>query len=69
MIKYLNNIIEQDHRHIKKVTNRMLGFKSFESACSTISGIETINMIHKEKAGSSNVTQEIAVINQLFCVA
>ena len=38
-IKYLNNIIEQDHRHIKRVTNHMLGFKSFKSACSTIAGI------------------------------
>ena len=62
-------IIEQDHRHIKKVTNHMLGFKSFQSACSIISGIEAMHMIHKGQAGTSNVTQEVALINQLFCLA
>jgi transposase-like protein len=37
--KYLNNLIEQDHRFIKKKTNPMLGFKSFETAKKTIEGI------------------------------
>ena len=69
MIKYLNNIIEQDHRHIKKVTNHMLRFKSFQSACSVISGIEAMHMIHKGQAGTSNATEEVALINQLFHVA
>ena len=45
--KYLNNIVEQDHRFIKKRTKPMLGFKSFESARKTISGIENIRMIQK----------------------
>ncbi len=35
-IKYLNNIIEQDHRGIKRIINPMLGFKSFNAATSTI---------------------------------
>ncbi|BCG05207.1 hypothetical protein PPGU19_097750 (plasmid) [Paraburkholderia sp. PGU19] len=38
--KYLNNVIEQDHRHIKSRTNVMLGFKRFRDAATTISGIE-----------------------------
>ena len=46
-IKYLNNIIEQDHRFIKKRTRPMLGFKSFNSAKNTIAGIESIHMIKK----------------------
>jgi len=46
-IKFLNNIIEQDHRFIKKRTKPMLGFKSFHSAKVTISGIENIRMIQK----------------------
>jgi IS6 family transposase len=50
--KYLNNIIEQDNRFIKKRTNPMLGFKSFRTAEQTITGIETIHMIKK---GQSNV--------------
>ena len=68
MIKYLNNIIEQDHRHIKNATNHILGFKSFQSACSTISVIESMHIIHKGQAGKSNVTEEVSLINQLVCV-
>lgn len=45
--KYLNNIIEQDHRFIKKRTKPMLGFKSFRSAKITIAGIESIRIIQK----------------------
>jgi putative transposase len=40
-IKYLNNIIEQDHRAVKRVTRPMLGFKSFRSAAATLAGVET----------------------------
>ena len=46
-IKYLNNIVEQDHRFIKKRTRPMLGFKNFHSAKATIIGIENIRMIQK----------------------
>lgn len=46
-IKYLNNIVEQDHRFIKKRTRPMLGFKNFQSAKATLSGIENIRMIQK----------------------
>ena len=46
-IKYLNNISEQDHRFIKKRTKPTLGFKSFDSARETISGIENIRIIQK----------------------
>ena len=45
--KYLNNIVEQDHRFIKKRTRPMLGFKNFYSAKETITGIENIRMIQK----------------------
>jgi putative transposase len=47
--KYLNNIVEQDHRFIKWRTKNMLGFKSFESAQITLSGIETVRMIKKDQ--------------------
>jgi transposase-like protein len=52
--KYLNNIIEQDHRFIKKRTKPMLGFKSFRSAKITISGIENIRIIQKGQIIGSN---------------
>jgi len=45
--KYLNNLIEQDHRNIKSRTNVMLGFKRFRSAVTTISGIELMHRIRK----------------------
>ncbi|MFA3920936.1 IS6 family transposase [Ruegeria hyattellae] len=51
--KYLNNIIEQDHRLIKRLTRPMLGFKSFVSAAATLAGIETANMIRKGQLGPS----------------
>ena len=45
--KYLNNIVEQDYRAVKRITDPMLGFKSFWSAQRLISGIETMHMIKK----------------------
>jgi len=45
--KYLNNIIEQDHRFVKKIIRPMLGFKSFWSASITLAGIEVVRMIKK----------------------
>jgi transposase-like protein len=46
-VKYLNNIVEQDHRAIKRVTRPMLGFKSFRSAGNVLAGIELMHMIRK----------------------
>jgi putative transposase len=46
-IKYLNNIVEQDHRAVKRVTRPMLGFKAFDAAQSTLTGIELIHMLRK----------------------
>ena len=48
-IKYLNNMVEQDHRGIKNITKYTLGFKSFESAEATIAGIELHRMLKKEQ--------------------
>ena len=45
--KYLNNIVEQDHRAIKRIVRPMLGFKSFACARVLIAGIETMHMIRK----------------------
>jgi putative transposase len=46
-VKYLNNIIEQDHRGVKRVTRPMLGFKSFAAAQAALSGIELMHMLKK----------------------
>ncbi|CAM4489678.1 MAG: IS6 family transposase ISPko6 [Legionella sp.] len=56
-IKYLNNIVEQDHRFVKKVTKPMNGFKAFHSAEATLAGIELHHMLrngqHRESANQS----------------
>ena len=46
-VKYLNNIVEQDHRAVKRITKPMLGFKSFKAAKSVLAGIELMHMIHR----------------------
>jgi len=54
-IKYLNNLVEQDHRFIKKITKPMMGFKAFHSAKATIDGIETAHMIRKGQLSDENI--------------
>ena len=48
-IKYLNNMVEQDYRFVKKITKPMKGFKSFEAADATVSGIELHHMLRKHQ--------------------
>lgn len=53
-VKYLNYILEQDHRFIKRITKHMLGFKAFHSASATIAGIEVAHMIRKHQFANYN---------------
>ncbi|MFB8343904.1 IS6 family transposase [Brucella cytisi] len=53
-VKYLNNILEQDHRFIKRITKHTLGFKAFHSAAATIAGIEMGHMIRKKQFANGN---------------
>src|SRR5215470_11194006 len=48
-VKYLNNIVEQDHRGVKRITRPMLGFKAFDAAQATLVGIERMHMIKKRQ--------------------
>ncbi len=48
-IKYLNNIVKQNHRFIKKITKPMKGFKAFHSAKATLAGIELHHMLRKKQ--------------------
>ncbi|MFM0114690.1 IS6 family transposase [Paraburkholderia nemoris] len=52
--KYLNNIVEQDHRAIKRRTRSMLGFKAFRCARILLSGIELMHMIAKGQMKNAN---------------
>jgi putative transposase len=53
-IKYLNNIVEQDHRFVKKITRPMKGFKAFHSAEATLAGIELHHMLRKNQHTQSS---------------
>jgi putative transposase len=65
-IKYLNNIVEQDHRAIKRLIRPMLGFKSFRSAAVTLAGIELMHMIRK---GQLRATGEVCPAQQFYSLA
>ena len=65
-VKYLNNIAEQDHRFIKKITRPTLGFKSYSSANATLLGIELHHMLHKGQHINSNHTP---VFEQFYSLA
>ncbi|PFP80736.1 IS6 family transposase, partial [Bacillus cereus] len=68
---YLNNIVEQDHRFIKKRIRSMLGLKSFDTATSILSGVEAMHMIKKEQIdlGDQSVQNQKEFIHQLFELA
>ena len=65
-IKYLNNIIEQDHRFVKKIPNGMRGFKEFHSAEATLSGIELHHMLRKKQHHQSN---DMTIFEQFYGLA
>lgn len=54
-IKYLNNIIEQDHRQVKKRFPKSLGFQKVRTAVATIKGIEVVNALYKETRTEINL--------------
>ena len=71
-VKYLNNIVEQDHRFIKKRVRSMLGFKTYETATSIVRGIEAMHMmkkgqVHQQQVKSVQNRKEF--IDKLFGIA
>ena len=70
--KYLNNIVEQDHRFIKRRVNPGLGFFSFNTARQTIGGYEAMNMARKgqvEGIGKGDIRGQVRFVADLFKVA
>jgi len=70
--KYLNNLIEQDHRLIKRRVNPCLGFFRFNTAWRTIRGYESMNMIRKwQIAGISRgeIQRQVKFVSNLFGIA
>ncbi len=67
-IKYLNNIVEQDHRGVKRITCPMLGFKAFDAAQSTLTGIELMHMLRKGQL-EDGVEQGLTTAEQFYAMA
>jgi len=70
--KYLNNVVEQDHRFVKRRVNPGLGFGAFHTAQRTIQGYEAMHMLRKgqiEGMAKRDILAQNRVINQLFGVA
>ena len=68
-VRYLNNIVEQDHRSVKRRMRASQGFRSFHSAARTIEGIETVNMIRKGQVrwlAQSDIVAQVAFVSRLF---
>jgi transposase-like protein len=66
--KYLNNVVEQDHRAVKRVVRPMLGFKSFWAACCTIAVIEVMQSLRKgQLATTESMPQTLA--EQFYALA
>ncbi len=71
-VKYLNNIVEQDHRFIKRLVNPGMGFGSFNTARRTLSGYETMNMIRKGQINAvekRDIRAQAEFVSQIFGVA
>ena len=71
-VKYLNNIVEQDHRRIKRLTRPGLGFGSFWTARRTLAGYEVMAMMRKgqvRRIGGRDIRAQAAFVAKLFDVA
>ena len=68
-VKYLNNLIEQDHRFIKRLVKVGLGFFSFPTAWRTLRGYETMHMIRKGQVQAGGIQEQVKFVNSLFGLA
>jgi transposase, IS6 family len=71
-VKYLNNLVEQDHRFIKRLTKPGMGFFSFETASRTLQGYEAMNMIRKgqvQEVGKGDILAQVQFLHTAFGIA
>jgi IS6 family transposase len=69
IVPYLNNIVEQDHRSIKRWVNASLGFRSFDGAQRAIQGYEAMHMIRKGPVrwlSKGNIAAQVRFIQAIF---
>ena len=70
--KFLNNVIEQDHRILKRRVKLAMGYGSFRTAWRTIQGIETMHMIRKgrvRRVSKHDIAAQVRFLHQLFGLA
>jgi transposase-like protein len=67
--KYLNNVIEQDHRRIKQRIRPILGFKRFETTAATIRGIELAEKIKKQQFNLKPLTGKATTAPEIWAAA
>ena len=67
-VKYLNNIVEQDHRAVKRITRPMLSFQSFQAAKNVLAGIELMRVIRKGQLMIEG-GKEMSFANQFYALA
>ena len=70
--KYLNNVVEQDHRNVKRLTWLAKGYGSVPTAWRTLRGIEAMDMIRKgrvRRASKADVVAQVKFISKLFGIA
>src|SRR5215471_11082542 len=68
-VKYLNTMVEQDHRGVKRVTRPMLGFKSFDAAQDTLVGIELMHMSKKRQLMVEAGDEGLTAAEQFYSLA
>ena len=68
-VRYLNNIVEQDHRAVKRVTRPMLGFKSLAAAQSALVGIELMHMLKKGQMAIEEGEESLTPAEQFYALA
>jgi IS6 family transposase len=71
-VQYLNNIVEQDHRAIKRRVRSSQGFRAFRSAARTIQGVEMMNMIRKGQVRwlpKGDIAGQVAYVSGLLGLA
>ena len=67
-VECLNNILEQDHRAVKRITRPMLNFKSFRAARNVLAGIELMHMIRKGQFMIAGINAR-SFADQLYALA
>jgi putative transposase len=68
-IKYLNNMVEQDHRGVKRITRPMLGFKSFAAAQAILVGIGLMHMLKKSQMMVEDAVEGLTPAEQFYALA